>query len=57
MLTDLRFADDVALTTINVKDIDKQLNSLNSESKTVDQQMHKGKPKYPLTHYEEIKNA
>ena len=43
-LTDLRFADDVALTTRSVKDMEKQLNSLNIESKKVGLQMHKGKP-------------
>ena len=32
-LTDLRFADDVALTTPSVKDMEVQLNSLNKESK------------------------
>ena len=35
-LTDLRFADDVALITIStVKDMEKQLNDLNKESKNM----------------------
>jgi hypothetical protein len=46
MLTDLRFADDVALTTTSVKDMDEQLNRLNRESKKVGLQMHKGKTKF-----------
>ena len=50
-LTDLRFADDVALTTRSVKDMEKQLNSLNIESKKVGLQMHKGKTKY-MANYE-----
>ena len=46
MLTDLRFADDVALTTSTVKDMETQLNDLNKESKKVGLKMHKGKTKY-----------
>ena len=43
MLTDLRFADDVALTTSTVKDMETQLNDLNKESKKVGLKMHKRK--------------
>ena len=35
-LTDLRFADDVALTTPSIKDIEVQLKSLNKQSKKED---------------------
>jgi len=45
-LTDLRFADDVALTTSTVKDMETQLNDLNKQSKKVGLKMHKGKTKY-----------
>ena len=45
-LTDLRFADDVALTTSTVKDMETQLNDLNKGSKKVGLRMHKGKTKY-----------
>ena len=45
-LTDLRFADDVALTTSTVKDMETQLNDLNTESERVGLKMHKGKTKY-----------
>ena len=41
MLTDLKFADDVALITVSVKDMEDQLNKVNSESKII----HKGKTK------------
>ncbi|XP_072039168.1 uncharacterized protein [Amphiura filiformis] len=34
-LTDLRFADDVALTSPSGKDLEVQLNSLNTESKKI----------------------
>ena len=34
-LTDLRFADDVALTTNSVKDMEMQLNTLNHESRRI----------------------
>ena len=50
-LTDLRFADDVALTTTSVKNMEDQLRSLNSESKLVGLQMHKGKTKF-MTNFE-----
>ena len=45
-LTDLRFADDVALTTPSVKDMEVQLNSLNKESKKIGLKIHKGKTKF-----------
>ncbi|XP_072017025.1 uncharacterized protein [Amphiura filiformis] len=44
-LTDLRFADDVALTTTSVKDMETQLNGLNSESKKIGLKYTKGKQK------------
>ena len=40
-LTDLRFADDVALTTTSVKNMEVQLKSLNSESKKIGLKSHK----------------
>ena len=49
-LTDLRLADDVALTTTSVKDMEVQLKSLNSESKKLDLKIHKGKTKF-MTNY------
>ena len=45
-LTDLRFADDVALTTASVKDMEVQLNSLNKESRKIGLKIHKGKTKF-----------
>ena len=50
-LTDLRFADDVAFITASVKDMELQLNDLNTESKKVGLKMHKGKTKY-MTNYQ-----
>ena len=44
-LTDLRFADDVALTTNNVDDMEQQLNILNDQSKKVGLKIHRGKTK------------
>jgi len=52
-LTDLRFADDVALIASSVKDMEVQLNDLNRESKKCGLKMHKGKTKY-MTNYETI---
>ena len=46
MLTDLRFADDVALTTTSVKEMEEQLIRLNRESNKVGLKMHKGKTKF-----------
>ena len=45
-LTDLRFADDVALTTSSVEDMEVQLNILNEESKKVGLKIHRGKTKF-----------
>ena len=42
-LSDLGFADDVALTTEDVKDIEHQLNTLNEESLKIGLNTHKGK--------------
>ena len=50
-LADLRFADDVALTTNSVKDMEIQLNILNQESKKVGLKIHRGKTKF-MTNYE-----
>ena len=50
-LTDLRFADDVALTTTSVKDMEVQLKSLNSESKKIGLKIHKEKKKF-MTNYD-----
>jgi hypothetical protein len=49
-LTDLRFADDVALTTTSVKDMEVQLNNLNTESQKIGLKIHKGKTKF-MTNY------
>ena len=45
-LTDLRFADDVALVTQSVKDLEDILNCLNEESRKIGLEMHKGKTKF-----------
>ena len=45
-LTDLRFADDVALIATSVKDMEVQLNELNQGSKKIGLNIHKGKTKY-----------
>ena len=44
-LTDFRFADDVALITSTLKNMEIQFNNLNEESKKVGLKMHKGKTK------------
>ena len=44
-LSDLRFADDVALTTENVKNSEHQLNTVNEENLRVDLKIHIGKTK------------
>ncbi len=46
MLTDLRFADDVALITSAVNDLEAQIYEVNSKSKDIGLKMHKGKTKY-----------
>ena len=54
-LTDLRFADDVALTTNSVEDMEVQLNILNQESKRIRLKIHRGKTKF-MTNYETTEN-
>ena len=49
-LTNLRFADDVALFNENTKQVKKQLKNLNSESVKADLNIHKGKTKYTTNH-------
>ena len=53
-LTNWRFADDVALFNIkkNNKQMEKHLNSLNSESLKVGLKIHKGKTKCITNHAE-----
>ena len=50
-LTDLRFADDVALCTKDKETLESHLNTLNSESMKIGLKMHKGKTKY-MTNYD-----
>ena len=45
-LINLRFADDVALTTNNMTEMEEELNRLNKNSKNIGLKMHKGKTKY-----------
>ena len=45
-LTNLRFADDVALTTNNITEMEEQLSRLNKNCKNIGLKMHKGKTKY-----------
>ena len=45
-LTDLRFADDVALTTNTIEDMEQQPNILNEQSKSVRLKIHRGKTKF-----------
>ena len=42
-LSNLRFADDVALTTDDVKEMEHQLNTVNEESLMIGLKIHKGK--------------
>ena len=49
-LTNLRFADDVALFKETTKQMEKHLNNLNSESLKVGLKIHKGKTKYMTNH-------
>ena len=49
-LTNLRFADDVALFNKTTKQMEKHLNNLNSESLKVGLKIHKGKEKYMTNH-------
>ena len=45
-LSNLRFADDVALTTEDVKDIEHHLNTVNEESLQIGLKIHNGKTKF-----------
>ena len=45
-LTNLRFADDVALTTEDVKDMEHQLNNVNEKSLKIGLKIHKGITKF-----------
>ena len=49
-LSNLRFADDVALFNETTKQMEKHLNNLNSESLKVGLKIHKGKTKYMTNH-------
>ena len=49
-LTNLRFADDVALFNETTKQMEKHLNNINSESLKVGLKIHKGKTKYTTNH-------
>ena len=49
-LTDLRFADGVALLTKAPQQMDSQMNTLNNISKTVGLKMHKGKTKFMMNY-------
>ena len=49
-LTNLQFADNVALFNETTKQMEKHLNSLNSESLKVGLKIHKGKIKYMTNH-------
>ena len=44
-LSDVRFADDEALTTEDMKKMEHQLNTVNEESLKIDLKIHKGKSK------------
>ena len=44
-LSNLRFVDDVALTTESVKDVEHQLNTVNKESLKIGLKIHKSKNK------------
>ena len=50
-LQNLRFADDVALVTKTTKEMEEQLNKLNTESKKCGLKIHKGKTKF-MTNFE-----
>ena len=45
-LSNLRFADDVALRTEDVKDMEHQLNTVNEESSKLGNKIHNGKTKF-----------
>ena len=50
-LTDLRFADDVALCTRDKAILESRFNTLSNESKKIGLKIHKGKTKY-MTNYD-----
>ena len=45
-LSELRFADDIALITTTVRNMEEQLNMINDESKNIGLKIHRGKTKY-----------
>ena len=49
-LTYLRFADDIAIFNETTRQMEKHLNSLNSESLKVGLKLHKGKTRYMTNH-------
>ena len=44
-LSELRFADDIALITTTVRNMEEQLNMINDESKKFGLKIHRGKTK------------
>ena len=50
-ITNLRFAEDVALVTKTTKEVEEHLNKLNTESKKCGLKIHKGKKKF-MTNFE-----
>ena len=45
-ITDLRFTYDIALVTTTVRNMERQLNMINDESKKIGLKIHRGKTKY-----------
>ena len=45
-LSELRFADDIALITTTVRNMEEQVNMINDESKKIGLKIHRGKTKY-----------
>ena len=56
ILTDLRFADDIALLAKNTDELNAQLNEINQEGNKVGMKIHRGKTKY-MTNNENANNA
>ena len=54
-LSNLRYADDAALTTEDVKDMQHQLNAVNAESLKIGLKIHKGKTHTCFHHLEECR--
>ena len=52
-LSELRFADDIALITTTVRNMEEQLNMINDESKKIRLKIHRGKTKY-MTEIEKV---